>query len=285
MDFLARGSDIQVTVSPTVVTPRQVVTATATVSPPVGGVTAAGLEWGYTNFYRYHRAGTDPAPGGARDGDDWICVSRVELPLATGEFDGTTATFRVPSWAPASSADIARWSCRLVVSRAEGDIDTHAEFTVRVGREQFADEEALQDPVAVVAGNARTGIDITLATPVIVAGDVIRGHLTLTPTTDLPDGDLAVCWQQHRESHPLQRTPAAGGVTDGPIITVDKRIRLRAGEVIELPFEVPLPADAPPTATAVNSSMTWYLQARMRYAGSDNQLPEHVVKPIFVINN
>jgi hypothetical protein len=268
-----------------VVTPRQVVTATVTASTPVGGVTAASLEWGYTNFYRYHWADTDTASDGARDADDWICVTRVELPLASAEFDGATATFRVPSWAPASSEDIARWSCRLLVTGAGPDVDTHGEFTVRVGRDQFADEEAMQDPVSVVAGNAETGIDIKLATPVVVAGDVIRGQLIITPTRDLPDGDLAVCWQRHRESHPLQRPPAPGGAIDGPIIEMDKRLRLRAGDVIELPFEIPLPAAAPPTATAVNSSMTWYLQARMLYAGLDSHLAERVVKPIFVVNS
>lgn len=285
MGLLRRGPDVSVTVSPAVVTPRQVVTVTAAVSTPVGGVTAASLEWGYTNFYRYNWAGTDPAPGGARDTDDWICVTRVELPIATGEFDGTVANFRVPSWAPASSEEIARWSCRLVVTRAGRDIDTHGPFTVRVGREQFADEEAVQDPVSVAAGNAETVIDVVLASPVVVAGDVIRGHLILAPDKDLPDGDLAVCWQKHRESHPLQRTPAPSGPIDGPIITLGKQIRLRAGDVIRLPFEVPLPADAPPSATAVNSSMTWFVHARLFYAGFNSHLPEHVVKPIFVVNS
>lgn len=284
MGLLSRGPDVVVTVSPAVAKPRQVVTATVTTTSPVTNVTAASLEWGYTNFYRYHWAGTDPAPGGARDTADWVCVTRVELPLGTGEFDGTTATFKVPSWAPASSEDIARWSCRLVVERSGRGIDTHGEFTVLVGREQFADEEAVQDPVSVVSGKAETVIDIVVPTPIAVAGEVIRGHLILTPDKDLPDGDLGVCWQKHRESHPLQRTPAPGGVIDGPIISVDKRIQLRAGEVIRLPFEIPFPADAPPTATAVNSSMTWFIQARMFYAGFNSHTLERVVKPIVVVN-
>ena len=269
---------IHVTVFPAVATPRQVVTATVTATPPVGDVTAASLEWGYTNSYRY-QAGAD-----AHDTDDWICAARVELPLTTEVFDGAEADFRVPSWAPASSQDIARWSCRVLLARPEGDIDTHGEFAVRVGREQFADEEAMQDPVSVVAGDAATALDIRLPTPVVAAGDVIRGHLIVTPSDDLPDGELAVCWQKHRESHPLQRTPAPGGVIDGPIIAVDNRIPLRAGEVTELPFEIPLPVDAPPTATAVNSSMTWYVQAQLRYPGSSSHPTERVAKPIFVVN-
>lgn len=287
MGLFSPGADVSVTVSPAVVTPRQTVTATVTASRPIDKVTAASLEWGYTNFYRYRwagRADSAAAPDGDRDTDDWICATRLELPVATGEFDGTTSNFRVPSWAPASSREIARWSCRLVVTRAGRDFDTHAEFTVHTGREQFADEAAVQERVSVLAGAAETAIDITLPTPVFGAGEVIRGHLTLTPTTDLPDGELAVCWQKQRESHPLQRAPTSGSAIDGPIITVGKGIPLRAGHVVQLPFEVPLPVDAPPTATAVNSSMTWFVQARMFYAGFSGHLTERVLKPIFVVS-
>ena len=61
-------------------------------------MTSARLEWGYDNFYRYHWAGrADSAAaagndtlwtagqvgtnyGGERDTDDWVCVTRVEVP-------------------------------------------------------------------------------------------------------------------------------------------------------------------------------------------------------------
>ena len=45
------------TVTPDVVRPRQTVTATVTTDKPIDKVTAATLEWGYTNFYRYRWAG------------------------------------------------------------------------------------------------------------------------------------------------------------------------------------------------------------------------------------
>jgi hypothetical protein len=297
--LFGRAADAEINVSPTVVTPRQVVTATVTTSRPVDKVSAATLEWGYLNHYRYHWAGrVDSAGaaandslwltgqvgtsyGGDRDTDEWVGITKVEMPIATGELTGGASTFRVPSWAPASSKEIAGWSCRLVVERGGRDIDSHGEFTVRIGR---ADVSAEERPMEVIMGDAATVIDIAVPTPVWCAGEAIRGQVTLTPTMDLPDGDLAVCWQRQRESHPLSRTPSPGGSRDGPMVPLGKRIPLRAGSPILLPFEIPLPADAPPTAAAVHSSMNWFVQARLFYAGFTSHMMERALRPIIVVN-
>ncbi len=302
MGLFTRSPDVEVTVTPAVVTPRQTVTATVSTTAPVHNVTAARLEWGYTNFFRYHWAGRSDSMaaqgndslstigdvgtnyGGDRDTDEWVAVTRVELPIATGEFTGGTSSFRVPSWAPGSSKLIAAWSCRLVVERAGRDIDEHSEFTVKIGQSDVPDFDHLDEPVEVLSGAAETVIDIVLPTRIFVAGAPIRGHTVLTPTIDLPDGDLAMSWQRRRASHPLTRNPSEGGSLDGPIVQLDKRIPLRAGVPITVAFEIPLPADAPPTAAAVHSSMDWYVQARMFYAGFTGHLTERAVKPIIVVN-
>jgi hypothetical protein len=294
-----RSADVEIVMSPEVAIPRQVVTATVTAAKAIDKVTAARLEWGYTNFFQYHWAGkADSAAakasetmwvtgdvgtnaGGDRDTDEWVCVTKVDLPIATGEFDGGSWTFRVPSWAPASSKSIARWSARLVVERGGRDVDTHAEFIVKIGPADVVFEE---EPMEVLSGAAETVIDIVLPTSVFVAGEAIRGQAVLTPTVDLPDGDLAVSWQRRRASHPLTRNPSPGQSLDGPIVPLGKKIPLRAGMPITIPFEIPLPADAPPTSAAVHSSMDWYVQARMFYAGSSSHMPERAVRPIVVVN-
>jgi hypothetical protein len=299
MGLFNRSAATEVVVSPEVVIPRQVVTATVTAAKAIDKVTAARLEWGYTNFFQYHWAGkADSAAaeasgtmwmtgdvgtnaGGDRDTDEWVCVTRVDLPIATGEFDGGSWTFRVPSWAPASSKSIARWSARLVVERGGRDIDAHGEFTVKIGPADVVFED---EPMEVLAGAAETVIDIVLPTSVFVAGESIRGHAVLTPTTDLPDGDLAVSWQRRRASHPLTRNPSPGQSLDGRIVPLGKGIELRAGVPVTLPFEIPLPPDAPPTSAAVHSSMDWYVQARMFYAGFNSHLLERVARPIVVVN-
>jgi hypothetical protein len=297
--LFSRSGGVTVVVSPGIVTPRQTVTATVTTDKPIDKVRSAKLDWGYTNFYNYHWAGrVDSAAaagndtiwtagqvgtnyGGDRDTDDWVSVSVEDVPIATGELTGTSSTFRIPSWAPASSSSIARWECRLTVDRGGRDVDAHGEFTVLVGT---ADVEAYVEPLEVVSGAGETAIDITLSSPVWRAGETITGQVTLTPTIDLPDGDLAVSWQRERESHPLTRTPGPGGQLDGRIVTLGKKIPLRAGFPVVCAFEIPLPADAAPTAAAVHSSIDWFVQARMMYAGFNAHTLERVRRPIVVIN-
>ena len=103
------ATSVSVTVTPEVVRPRQTVTATIETDEPIDEVATATLEWGYDNFYRYHWAGKVDSVaaaendswltmdqvgtnyGGERVTDDWVCVTRVELPVATSEFTGASS--------------------------------------------------------------------------------------------------------------------------------------------------------------------------------------------------
>jgi hypothetical protein len=201
--------------------------------------------------------------------------------LPAGEFTGGSSAFTVPSWAPGSSAVLARWSCRLTVARGGRDVDTHGDFTVVVGRADLAVADA---PTEHVDGSNDTDIDIALPSPIYRAGETINGQITLRPHHDLPDGDVAVRWQRVRESHPLVRSPAAPTALEGTIVQLDKRIPLRANTPVVLPFALQLPEDAAPTATAVHSSLSWFVTARMYYAGFTSHLTERVRRPIVAVN-
>ena len=277
MVFFDREGGASVVVTPGVVTPRQTVQATVTTDEPVSNVRCARLDWGYVNFYQYHGVGR----GDSADTDDWVSVIVEDLPITAGEFTGASSSLRIPSWAPASSPAIARWECRLNVDREGPDVETRGEFTVRIGT---ADVETYVEPLEHVSGAAETVVDVALTKPVWQAGETVTGHVTLTPTADLPDGDLAVSWQRERDSHPLTRTPGPGDQLDGRIIQLDKRIPLRADTPVTFAFELELPDDAPPTAAAVHSSINWYVQARLVYRGVDGHLLERVRRPITVVN-
>ena len=98
MGLFNRSAGAEVTVAPAVVRPRQTVTATVTTDKPVDKVTAATLEWGYTNFYRYRWAGRADSTavemnnawwmlgevgtdaGSEKDTEDWVGVTKVDLP-------------------------------------------------------------------------------------------------------------------------------------------------------------------------------------------------------------
>ncbi|MEU0494646.1 hypothetical protein [Mycobacterium sp. NPDC006124] len=299
MGLFDRAGGASVVVTPGVVTPRQTVQATITTDEPLAKVRSARLDWGYLNFYQYHWAGRVDSVaaqgndtvwtagqvgtnyGGDRDTDDWVSVVVEDLPIATGEFSGASSTFRIPSWAPASAPEIARWECRLTVDRDGRDAHARGEFTVQIGT---GDVDSYLEPLERVSGNAETVLDLELDKPVWRAGETVIGRVTLTPTVDLPDGDLAVSWQRERESHPLTRTPGPGTQLDGRIVQLDKNIRLRAGTPVSYAFQVALPDDAPPTAAAVHSSVNWFLQARLMYRGFNGHLLERVRRPITVVN-
>jgi hypothetical protein len=254
-----RSDGARVVVTPEVVSPRQTVQVTITTDRPVDTVSSATLEWGYTNFYRYRWAGrADSAAaagndslwmmdqvgtdaGSEKDTEDWVSVTKVELPIATGEFSGGSSSFTVPSWAPGSSEELARWSARLTVQRGGRDIDTRGDFTVVIGR---IDLEVTDAPQQRTGGDGQTDIDIVLPSLVYRAGETITGSVTLTPRTDMSDGELGIYWGRSRISHPLVRTPAAGGGgKSGQTIKLGKGIRLRNGTPVTVPFAVPLPED------------------------------------------
>jgi hypothetical protein len=136
-----RSSGAQVSVTPELVRPRQTVQARVTTDKPVDKASSATLERGYTNFYRYRWAGRADAAataandswlmmdqvgtdaGSEKDTEDWVGVTKVELPVSGGEFTGGSSSFTVPSWVPGSSDVLARWSARLAIQRGGRDID------------------------------------------------------------------------------------------------------------------------------------------------------------------
>ncbi len=299
MGLFNRSSGAKVAVTPEVVTPRQAVQATVATDKPVDKVTTATLEWGYTNFYRYRWAGrADSAAaemndswwmlgevgtdaGSEKDTEDWVGVTKVELPVAAGQFIGGSSSFTVPSWAPGSSEVLARWSARLTIERGGRDVDARGDFTVIIGRD---DLQVTDEPQRRTGGDGDTEVDIVLPSLLFRAGETINGHITLTPQTDMSDGELGIYWGHRRISHPLARTPAIGGGTkSGQTIKLGRGIALRNGTPVTVPFAVPVPENAPPTAEAVNSSLVWFLEATLMYSKWTQGI-EKVRRQIVVVN-
>ncbi len=190
--------------------PRQTVTATVTTDKPdrqgrprpawTGATTTStSYHWagrvdsaaaaGNDTIWTTDQVGTNY--GGDRDTDDWVSVIAEDVPIATGEFTGTSSTFTVPSWAPALVTAIARWECRLTIDRGGRDVDTRGEFTVRHRHRRRRGRTRNRWRWSAAA--AETDIDIALSSPVYRAGETITGQVDPDDRTmDLPDGDLAV---------------------------------------------------------------------------------------------
>ena len=286
-------------VTPEVVLPRQVVMATVTSGGRIDKVTSAKLDWGYTNFYRYRWAGrADSAAaqmndvwwmigevgtdaGSEKGTEDWVSVTKVDLPVLNGEFTGGSSSFTVPSWAPGSSDALARWSARLTIDRGGRDVDARGDFRVVIGR---SNADVVDEPLRRTGGDGKTELDIVLSSLVFRAGELINGSVTLTPNVDMSDAELGIYWAYSTLSHPLERTPAAGGgYTRGDVVKLGKGIPLRKGAPVTVPFAVPLPQDAPPSGEAVHSSLVWFLEASMMYSKWTQGI-EKVRRQIVVVN-
>ena len=299
MGLFKSSGGAQVAVTPEVVRPRQTVTATVTTGKPIDQVSAATLEWGYTNFYRYRWAGRADSTavqmndswwmsgevgtdaGSEKDAEDWVGVTKVELPVAGDEFAGGSSSFTIPSWAPGSSDVLARWSARLTVVRGGRDVDTSGDFKVVI---DSGDRHVTDEPQRRTGGSGETDLDIVLSSLIFCAGQTISGSVTLTPNVDMSDCELSVHWGQRRISHPLVRAPAAGGGGwRGDTIKLGEGIPLCKGAPVSVPFAVPLPEDAPPTGEAVHSTLMWYLEATLMYAKRTHGI-EQVRRQIVVVN-
>ena len=281
------------------VAPCQSIDVRVSTAKPISDVTSARIEMGYHNFFRYRWAGhADAAATAATDAmwltqdvgttygtdrntKEWVGIFATDIPTPTSEFTEASTTFRVPSWAPASSSQIAEWSCRLMVQRRGIDVEESADFTVATG---FDDAPSDIGELEQVTGSATSRIDIELPRLVYRAGETIEGAVVVTPSKDLPVGDVRVKWQCQRDSHPLTRTPGFDEVLNGRTVQLEKHLTLREGTSVRLPFQAALPADAAPTASAVNSSMHWFVSATMYYAGFSSPGTESVRRSIAVVS-
>jgi hypothetical protein len=86
---------------------------------------------------------------------------------------------------------LARWSARLTIERGGRDIDTRCDFTVVVGRDNV---KVADEPQQRTAGDGETNIDTVLPSLVFGAAETINGSITLTPQTDMSNGELGIYW-------------------------------------------------------------------------------------------
>jgi hypothetical protein len=129
--------------------------------------------------------------GSEKDTEGWVSVTKAELPVSGSEFTGGSSSFTVPSWAPGSSDVLARWSARLTIERGGRDIDTRGDFTVVVGLDNV---KVADEPQQRTAGDGETNIDTVLPSLAFGAAETINGSITLTPQTDMSNGELGIYW-------------------------------------------------------------------------------------------
>jgi hypothetical protein len=271
--------------TPDVLSPTERLTALVMLTEPLDRLAAAKVELGYVNTYSYRWAGrrdaalrydedllgpSQPSEGGtARTTKDWVAVLEHELPVAGGALavGPHEVDVRIPSWAPGSSS-IVRWVVRLRAER-DGRPDLEVEQTCRVLTPPPPAGEGEPPPppqLEVISGD---DCDVVVDTERrwVRAGEQLRGTVTLTPRSELPEADVLVSLQRVRTSHPLERAPDYATEHTAARVQLDKRLRLPTGESTSVPFALDVPADADPTSEAVHSSLHWNVLARVMYKG------------------
>lgn len=275
----------------TPVRPTDTITVGVVLADAIDGVTAARVELGYDNHYNYRwagkhshayldenvlffdMAGTDH--GSHRDVTDWVAVLDAPLPLAGGRLEGGVhaVPLRLPSWAPGSSDTTVTWRVRLCVERSGRDVEAEQTFEVVVPPPTGAAAPVFVD--GRLEGES-SDIGIALERDWWRPGEPLRGTATIAARGVDLIGDVDLRLERLRESHPLVRTPGPGQIAERPILTAVEGLALPAGLAVAVPFELVVPADAPPSTETVHSSIHWFVRLRVRYTGQVGHVPDVV---------
>ena len=275
--------------------PTESVTATVTLKDQVDDVSAARVELGYVNTYKYEWAkptggglttGTYGGPGGYKDTDDWVAAGDEALVFAGGSLPaGThTVTLRIPSWAPPTADQFVRWVARLVV---EGKGRTPEAETTLIVLAPAPDPLPTESLVVQGERAIANSIQFDLVTDKVAYrfGDEVRGTISVTPTEPVTKSAYAdVRFYRPQISHPLERNPSP--VIEWftrPHVKVAEDLALQQGVTTEIPFAVRLPDEGEPTFEAVHNSLQWWVVATVTFAGMTGAI-EKVRRKIIVYN-
>ncbi|HEX4831119.1 MAG TPA: sporulation protein [Trebonia sp.] len=143
-----------------------------------------------------------------------------------------------------SATDQVSWSVRAVIDRRHGaDIQAESPVEVLAGPERFA-SEATSDP----RYRGERFVDLQLPARMVRPGQAIGGTVILRPERALTVTEVLVTFVV---TLPVKKGLA--GTSVAPVVLLSEPFDLQPGDTRELPFELPLPADAAPS---VRGSMT-----------------------------
>lgn len=209
----------------------------------------ARVELGYRNTYM--KDSTDA------DGDRSTRKSRTDVVVATKDLaaaDGqgeTDVELVVPADAPPSAPEVIDWFVRAVVDRRRGrDASAQEPLTVRAPAQPLA--AWAQAPPAV---DGPCSFELDASTRTVRPGERITGTLSVTPHEDIAARAVRMHLVRRRED------PDANVDTDDKTsVELCGATELRRDETHALPFEITVPADAPPSFRAEHNRQRWFLR-------------------------
>jgi hypothetical protein len=269
----------------------ETITASVELAEALDGVTSARVELGYVNGYRYRWAGREGAAlkhdndsllllgqvgtdyGSEKDTEDWVHVLEEPLVVAGGVLGSGNhqVALRLPSWSPGSSKEVVQWQVRLHVERSGKDVEVETPATVLIAA---PDPAPSSTDLPLIQGERAIAnsleFEIETERGCYKPGEEVRGFVAVTPREPVDRKALVAGWfQQMQESHPVEKTP--GSATEAfirPMVTFAKDVQLVQGQRSEFPFALTLPGDVDPTTEAVHSSIRWFVQIKVEFAGA-----------------
>ncbi|MCZ4500071.1 MAG: hypothetical protein JWQ74_2626 [Marmoricola sp.] len=268
----------------------ETVTATVTIDEALDKVTAARVELGYLNVFRYHWAGREGALlsqgndsiltmgqvgtnyGSDKDGKEWVHVLDEPLTVAGGVLGSGShqVALRLPSWSPGSSKEVVQWQVRLHVERGGKDVEESAPITVLVAAPDPAPASSDLPLIQHESALAQSlDFDIVTERSCYKPGDEVRGVVGVNSREIVTKPALVAAWfRREQVSHPVDKAP--GGTIEAftrPMVGIAKDVMFVAGTRMEFPFAMTLPLDVDPTTDAVHSSIAWFIQVKVEFSG------------------
>lgn len=214
----------------------------------------ARLELLYTNHYKKWGRDSDNDREIYNKTNDVVVASR---PLSEGtavQLGERTVEVTIPADAPPSAPDMVDWKVKAVIDRRRaGDVTSEVPIQVASRPDQYA-AWAERPPTV------ERGCEMELRIPgrSYALGSTVSGTLFLRAEEDFDANEIRVDLLRDRLDSPgndeVTQTDKARSVP------VAGDTKFAAGDTKELPFQIEIPADQPPSFEAASNSMRWFLE-------------------------
>ncbi len=217
-------------------------------------VQGARLEILYTHHYKKWGRDSDNDREIYNKMDDVVVASRPISEGTTVALGQRTVEVAIPTDAPPSARGLVDWKVKAVIDRRRaGDVTSEVSIQVASRPDQYA-AWAERPPTV------ERGCEMELRIPgrSYALGSTISGTFFLRAEEGFDANEIRVDLLRDGLDSPgndevtqtdkVRSVPLAGGT------------KLAAGDTKELPFQIEIPADQPPSFQARSSSMQWFLE-------------------------
>ena len=186
--------------------------------------------------------------------DDIVGASRPFSEGTTVELGERTVEVAIPADAPPSARGLVDWKVKAVIDRRRtGDVTSEVPIQVASRPDQYA--AWAERPATVERG---CEMELRVRGRSYALGSMISGTLFLRATEGFDANEIRVDLLRDRLDSPGNNEVTSTDKVRSVRLAGDTK--LAAGDTSELPFQIEIPADQPPSFQAASNSMRWFLE-------------------------